>query len=608
MGSICAVSAESRQTSPTKPSPILLTKENYTQTPSISLQINECLSPIFDDLPNDEALLRLKIKRLTVSILLKYLRSSIFPTVKSRLSTWRNVIILDRVSYRRQPSQIYEQYDNKEENEDIEVSHRLLTEAEEMINSENLIVLKQNPLNNFNTSQCSEAKPIELLTVFRFCEEMLDKKYDVDLVSLKTNRPPESIPDFFINYLNRYYGLKKLAQNFMSQILVSLKNLYDENHSYAKTMCKLLQIYDPDPIPTQLAVFLTKARSKLQSISGKKQQKGSTKLDEVHLDEAMKLIYALLETDKFSRSRALLYLKPSSLTEEEYLMFRIGHKINRMGLTVENVFSKFDSEDQGYITKFQLYRNLMSILELSLSNEDVEALDSMLDLNNTDLITPEEFSNSFSTKFYLENKNDKSLIITRYQFFEALIQTYKIVQIKDTALLTHLFQDYNKPMISRDDFSAILLKLDSKLSCTSIDSYFASLQTDDPSSEQCISLESLISCVFKYAIGRRGLRDFSNPYLDLTPTDLDLPEEKKSPFKSEHDLSFYMDASKSTTPTSSNKRFSFSLGSSGDPAPPMRPRLSTLVPGEEASCPVPRPKLQRRSTVVAHQSFSGSLH
>ena len=60
-----------------------------------------------------------------------------------------------------------------------------------------------------------------LSSIFRFFEEMLNRKYDTDLASMNTNRALESIPDFFLRYLSRVYGLKKLAQKALSQMLVT---------------------------------------------------------------------------------------------------------------------------------------------------------------------------------------------------------------------------------------------------------------------------------------------------------------------------------------------------------------------------------------------------
>ena len=246
-------------------------------------------------------------------------------------------------------------------------------------------------------------------------------------------------------------------------------------------------------------------------ISNKRQAKKLKKLDEIHLVEAINLIYLLFDTDKFSRGKAIQLLKPKIISEDEYLIFRICQKIIRMGQTAENVFSMFDCNSNGTLTKTMVIDNIKKILEISFTDNDIKSLMTILDPKDTNSISREQFLSKISIKHYLEQTKDERITVSKSHFLEVLIEVYHIVQIKDTAILTSLFKSYNKAKINQTDFTEIISKIDNKLSQDQAEFYYNSalLQNSDATLDG-VTIDAFIKCVFQNSIGKRGVRDFSN--------------------------------------------------------------------------------------------------
>ena len=383
----------------------------------------------------------------------------------------------------------------------------------------------------------SNEQAMALNIVFRIFEELMDKKYEADQANFLTNRVPNSIPDFFIDHLKRVYGLKILAQKAMSQMMISLKELYDQNHNYGRIICRLLQIYDPQPIPTPLALFITKARHDMNKIIGsKKQGKRQNTLEEIQIIEAINLVYTLFETDKFSRAKGILLLKPKIMNEEEYLLFRICNKIIRMGQTIENIFIMFDEDSQGYLTRGNVIEGVKKILEISLSQQEIEMLNDTIDPKESNCITHDQFLGKLSLKQYLEQTKDQRLTISKSHFLGILIEIYNIVQIRDTAILTSIFKSYKKIKINQLEFLGMIGKIDNKISQDqSFILFKEALLLNDDCSLDGVTSDAFIKVVFKHAIGRRGLRDFRNFYLEMHREEYENIEEKLTPVKVDPD-------------------------------------------------------------------------
>lgn len=450
-----------------------------------------------------------KRQKAKMNLVFHYAKKHVKRNLRRALYIWKNFQCLDEDDQRGlEDLEIFEE----DEHPEVKIDRKILVDAQDKINSENLQVIKECPLYPYaELLPSNKEQPMPLSSLLRFFEEMMDKKYESDTANLLIKRPLASIPDFFLDHLVRVYGLKKLAQKAMWQMMRTLKQLSEQNHSYGKIMCRLLQVYDSQPIPTQLAWFITRAQYEFKKILSNKKQLRIRRLEEIHLIEAVNLIYALFDSDKFSRAKALCMLKPKIMTEEEFLMFRIYNKVIRMGNTAEILFSVLDVEGTGIIQLKFFLEYIKKNLEVIMNQAEVMIIQQNFDAKDTGVIPRDIFLAKLQVKPFPEYMKNEKLTISKSTFLYTLAEVYKIIQLRDTAFLSSMFTSCKKIKLNQSEFSEILSKLDPRLHHEQMRDYYeeAVLLNSDYSLDGVL-LDALIKVVFKNGIGRRGIRDFRN--------------------------------------------------------------------------------------------------
>ena len=397
----------------------------------------------------------------------------------------------------------------EEDHPEVRIDKSNLAEANNKLNLENLQMLKACPLFPYASRDNSE-QTIPVSFLVRFFEEMMEKKHEADLASLQSARPLTSVPDFFLDHLIRVYGLKKLAQKSMWQILKTLELLQSQGHAYGRIMCRMLQIFDSQPIPTSLAWFLTKARAEFNKLLYvRKAVLRQRRIEEVHLVEAVNLVYALFESDKFSRAKAVSLLRPKATADEDFLLFKISNRAIRMGLTSEIMFAVLDADSSGAVGLKEFLEYLRRTLEIMVSDSEAAILREAFSLKLTGLVDKEAFLSRFQVKQFSEYSKNEDWVVSKANFLSVLIEVYKTIQLKDIAVLTSLFKQYKKTKLAQPDFKELLLKLDKRLHHEQVcDLYEEALMYNSDYSLDGVLLDSLIKVVFLYGIGKRGVRDF----------------------------------------------------------------------------------------------------
>ena len=99
---------------------------------------------------------------------------------------------------------------------DFEVADQIEEENKELIeNNEILLQIKE-------TSE----KPMSIVNLFKFLEELMDRKYEIDIKDLKDNRIPRTMTEFIQEHLSRVFGIPKIANRQLAQIIPALKELH----------------------------------------------------------------------------------------------------------------------------------------------------------------------------------------------------------------------------------------------------------------------------------------------------------------------------------------------------------------------------------------------
>ena len=143
--------------------------------------------------------------------------------------------------------------------EEIIVKDIDTTEASEIYDKENKELLNNSLVWQAFSNASDNEEFMTVAKVVRLFEDMMDLKYSQDLRDFEEKRKPKGIPEFFIEFLNRSFGLKSLAQKNIKKIIPTLLK-YSENTRFLALVCRLIHINHPEPVGFAIGLFLIKVR------------------------------------------------------------------------------------------------------------------------------------------------------------------------------------------------------------------------------------------------------------------------------------------------------------------------------------------------------------
>jgi hypothetical protein len=397
------------------------------------------------------------------------------------------------------------------------------------LEEENKSILENNEI--IMSIKDTNEKPMSHVNLFKFLEGLMDKKYEADIKDLKAKRLPRTMTEFIQEHLGRVFGIPKIANRQLAQIVPALSELYQQKDPYGTLYCKLFQIFDNEPIPVNFAIYITKVRHDFQILIEKyeksmyssiKNKAGRVKdlLDEAKsggiasLVDVTELVTNLFENHRQLGMIIINMLKPEELPLQEYITFLISQKIAKLGKPVEVVFNLIDPDGSSSIDKSEFTTFLKVSFDLWASESDISICFESLS-NGSDCISKETFMNKFNTKSYQEFGKNPIFVISKAKFLMSLLEVYKIFMRSETAKLLHELQSY-PVILSESDIQKILLSINPEIKFK-FESYYKELGGPDKQ----IFHTDFIKLVTKHGLGGYKKSPFSIPELY---TDLD---EKK---------------------------------------------------------------------------------
>ena len=374
--------------------------------------------------------------------------------------------------------------------DDVEVEKSDLDGAQNILNRKKQRTLESNSVMIlYNTSGSKNEKPMPYVNVFRFFEDLMDKKYDLDNTALAANQKPQEITEFMLQHLNKMFGLKKLAIRQLSQIMPSLSNLVNEQNKYGSIYARILQIFHPSPLPFNLTLYLTRMRKEFNEliekglgIRGIKQNPRASRRTaatsgtgraayelaavggEAMLNDVLNLISATFDADKQSAELMMKLCSPEGISDVEFIIFKICHKMCFLGQDAKQVFEMIDADGSGTLDRDEFGSKAKELCELTISVEDITKVFDHIDTDRNGSITLEEFQDFISLDKYEADAKTDAYLVTKAQFMNALVDTFCALQRRDAA---YAFAFWNDEMgnknATKDQAIALAQKKDSDM-------------------------------------------------------------------------------------------------------------------------------------------------
>ena len=407
-------------------------------------------------------------------------------------------------------------------------SERDFEAAERLLRSESLTAMENNII--LQSMKKNDPAPEKLLTnvnLFRFLEELMDKKLEVDNADLAAHRKPRTMTEFLMEHLNRQFGIKSLAMKFLAQLMPTLLALVQEGHKYAVLYARILQVFHPKPVPFQLALVLARVRPEFHKLiekcnkerdarDSKRGLKGGEKpqlpqrpgiqaqMDlmssggEAFVADVMVFLYEFFDNDRDSGELALQLMRPSQVTLVDFILFKICHKMAKLGMREEAVFSMIDLDGGGTIDREEFVEGIRTSLDLWVSTSDI--LEAFEALTSEQEMTRDLFLEKCSFSWYQQAVKSDEYTISKCDFLVLMANVYEVRQKRDVAGLMALFESQSEDPLAEGTFRKIMRSLNRRIPAARIDRIWriGLTQSDSPDG---LSKDVFLKLMLRYRTG-----------------------------------------------------------------------------------------------------------
>lgn len=404
----------------------------------------------------------------------------------------------------------------------LEASDAQVEQAETLLGAERQEAVSSNVLiETLSKANVASERPLTYLNIFKFFEELMDKKFEVDSQDLQAGRKPRVMTEFLMEHLNRQFGIKSLAMRFLGQFIPGLQILYNENLPYAVLFARLLQVWHPEPIPFQLALYLVRIRMEFHKLMEKytrereiqrKRQKGK-KLETTHgraaydqaatggeafTTEVISLVYDLFENDEKNGELALQLLRPEGCSLADYVTFKLCHKMAKLGMSAEAVFKLIDEDGGGSISEAEFVSGLKSTLELWITEADIKEV--YQELAKGGELTLQDFTERCNFSWFLKVEKSEEYTNTKCHFLSVLVTLFNRRQRDVTAQLIALYDSKQETPLSKETFTVLLRSLDADIPQERVDTIWM-CGCEEGQSGEGLTETAFVRCMLKYPTG-----------------------------------------------------------------------------------------------------------
>ena len=359
----------------------------------------------------------------------------------------------------------------------------------------------------------SKEKPMGTVNLFKFLEELMDRKYESDVKDLKEGRTPRTMTEYVQEHLSRVFGIPKIAKRQLMQIVPALRLLHEEKDPYGTLYCRLFQIFDSDPIHMHFAIYLTKVRAKFQeqiekfdksgyqAAKNNRKSRGKEMVEEVQAGGFAFLtdVIEMISSDLFKEYKQdgivlIRSLRPEEVTREDYVFFMLCHKIIKTGKSGEALFNLIDKDGSATIDRKELLQFTRFSIEVWVDEADLDSCFSNL-FNMLTEIPKEEFKKIFNPKTFLDLAKNKVYLVSKARFLKTIDEMHKKFLAKELASLGEMLHSYPSSL-SRDEFRGLLKELNPEMRFN-----FEKYINEAMAGEETVSHQNVFKVISKHGLG-----------------------------------------------------------------------------------------------------------
>ena len=200
--------------------------------------------------------------------------------------------------------------------------------------------------------------------------------------------------------------------------------------------------------------------------------------------------------DPKSGELALKLIKPQDVPIEQYVMFKICHKMAKTGVNAEGTFEIIDTNKTGVIEQEEFKDSLRKVLSLWISPEDIHECFASLS-NSQPVLRRKGFLEKLNFKQYLQDGLSERFSISRARFLNVLVE---VSALRERQIASELFNLLGSDAtISQQQFSSVLASVDPGVEAERAEWLWQ--KAEELSAGSAVSAKSVVRTLLRHRVG-----------------------------------------------------------------------------------------------------------
>lgn len=298
----------------------------------------------------------------------------------------------------------------------------------------------------------STIRSMSRTSVILLFESLMDEKYEQDLKDLAAQRPLKCHSDFLLEYMSRRHGLSTVASRKLAQFVLGLVGMYTAGLPYARVMCGMFKAVKDVTLHTHFATYLTHIRAIFHGLKDRRRkpvEKSRSGYSTPHtppkpafrkdksetidltgsspLVLVCDLVYSLFKDFPVRGEAMLQAIKPAELPIEDFIIFKICHKMAQDGCSPEDLFKRLDRDHGGTIDTSEFHDGIKQLMSMWLSDTDLNLVMQRM-APGTIEISRDQFLRHINFDAYYNSLASKELTVSGVNFLLAFMDLHQQVE------------------------------------------------------------------------------------------------------------------------------------------------------------------------------------
>ena len=370
-------------------------------------------------------------------------------------------------------------------------------------------------------SKLRKEPPMTYSNVWKLFEAMMQDKCKLDRLDMQMGRQPRTMTEYMLDFVYLHYGLKTLALKQLKALIASLEKLYKIGHPYGVLFCRFLGLFHPRPLPHHLSIFLLMVQEHFAALVNKVKEKPTSSFSQNYeilqfggqasVIDVIELVSKICGNDREAGERILSQMSRDRTDRVELTILKICGTLARMGKTSDYIFDVLEANYGSSVEYSEFSDCIRLMLNIWVSQEEVEELCGFLDDQDTSLVSFEDWNEKIKFTNFAEKAYSKLAMVTKADFLNSLVDEYEYEVVQEYYQLRQMVRP---TVLDFETCCSLLGQIDPTLESSYFELVFEEAKEHEQAEINSVSPEAFCIVILKNRIGGYGVGLFDVYALD----------------------------------------------------------------------------------------------